>query len=72
MNPHDRENLNFLLNSSPETIQDWYAKMGPDDHMYAAELLRQAKVELDMYAADYFDEVENVDLANEALTKFRK
>lgn len=72
MNEHDKENLNFLLNSSSATLQDWYAKMSSDDHAYAAELLRQAKVELDMYAAEHFDEVEDLTLAAAVLKQFRK
>lgn len=46
MNQHDRDNLDFLLNASPEVIQDWYEKMEDDDIMYAFELLELAKEEL--------------------------
>jgi hypothetical protein len=72
MNDHDKHNLNFLLNASPATLQDWYMQMDSDDHAYATELLQQAKVELDMYAAEHFDEVEDLTLASEVLKKFRK
>jgi len=72
MNPHDQENLSFLLNSSATTIQDWYAKMGPDDHAYATELLNQAKTDLELYAANFFDDVEDLTLATTVLTQFRK
>ena len=72
MNPHDKENLNFLLTASPATLQDWYLKMGPDDHAYATELLLQVKVEIDMYAAEHFDEVEDLTLANTILNKFMR
>lgn len=46
MNQRDRDNLDFLLNASPEVIRDWYEKMEDDDIMYAFELLELAKEEL--------------------------
>ena len=38
-NDWDRDNLNFLLHSSPEVIKEWEAAMEPDDLEYAQELL---------------------------------
>lgn len=53
MNQYDRDNLNFLLNSTPEIIQDWYESVGEDDIMYAFELLEMAREELiEMQIAD--------------------
>ena len=46
MNQRDRGNLDFLLNASPEVIQDWYNKVEDDDILYAFELLEMAKEEL--------------------------
>ncbi len=46
MNDHDRQNLNFLLYSSPEVIADWYTKVDQDDIDYAHELLAMAALEL--------------------------
>lgn len=46
MNDHDRSNLEFLLNASPEVLQDWYSKMDEDDILYAFELLQAASLEL--------------------------
>ncbi len=46
MNQHDRDNLDFLLNATPEVIQDWYQQMSDDDIQYAFELLEMAKEEL--------------------------
>ena len=46
MNQHDRDNLDFLLNASPEVIQDWYNKVEDDDILYAFELLEMAREEL--------------------------
>lgn len=47
MNDHDRQNLQFLLNASPEVIKDWYRSVPTDDHEYALELLRAYSEELD-------------------------
>ncbi len=46
MNQHDRDNLDFLINASPEVIQDWYNKVEDDDILYAFELLEMAREEL--------------------------
>lgn len=48
MNQHDRENLNFLLNASSETLQDWYASIDSNDLAYASELLDQYAAELNL------------------------
>ncbi len=46
MNQHDRDNLDFLINASPEVLQDWYNKVEDDDILYAFELLEMAREEL--------------------------
>jgi hypothetical protein len=46
MNEHDRANLNFLLNASPEVLKDWESKMPTDDLEYAQELLNLYALEL--------------------------
>ena len=46
MDKQDRDNLDFLLNATPEVIQDWYNTMDDDDIVYAFELLELAKEEL--------------------------
>ena len=38
-NDWDRDNLNFLLNSSPDVLKEWEQAMEPDDLVYAQELL---------------------------------
>ena len=48
-NDWDRDNLNFLLNSSKEVLDDWNANTDEDDKLYAQELLdayaRELKLE---------------------------
>jgi len=46
VNQRDRDNLEFLLNASPEVLEDWYNQMDEDDIEYAFELLAQFKEEL--------------------------
>jgi len=46
MNEHDRSNLEFLLNASPDVIKDWESKVEADDIEYAQELLNQFALEL--------------------------
>ena len=48
MNQRDRDNLDFLLNASPEVIQDWYEQMDDDDIEYAFELLEAYNQELEI------------------------
>jgi hypothetical protein len=75
MDDYDRQNLNFLLNITPEVLQDWYDLMDEDDHEYASELLAAYKEELDLKRTFY--EIEEINLestsdAAEYLSKFRK
>lgn len=77
MNQHDRDNLNFLLKSSPETLQDWFdtivARGETDDIMYALELIAQARNELELELLEYIDEDAEhcVAEASEYLKKFQ-
>ena len=51
-NDWDRDNLNFLLNASPEAMADWEAWADEDDHEYAQELLDAYAEELRLEAKD--------------------
>jgi hypothetical protein len=42
----DRENLEFLLNLSPEDFDQWYAQASDDDIEYAADLITLKELEL--------------------------
>ena len=76
MNSYDRANLSFLMNSSPETIRDWYEHVSEDDIQYALELIRQARLEMSLQESDYTDDYssdaceEEFSLANSVLSKF--
>lgn len=72
MNDYDRENLQFLLSASKEVLEDWYNKVGEDDHEYASELLASYGKELAL--VKIFHEAEDVKLTSDAetyLSKFR-
>jgi len=69
MNPHDKENLDFLLNSSRETIALWFKQADFDDITYANELLAIATVEASMLVED--EDMSDLTLANSVLSKFR-
>ena len=71
MNDYDRDNLNFLLNASPETLEDWYEKMDEDDHEYASELLSAYGEELKVRNALAVDDVSTTNDAENLLRKYR-
>jgi hypothetical protein len=49
-NDWDRDNLNFLLNSSKDTLDDWNSQTDDDDRVYAQELLDAYSRELKLEA----------------------
>ena len=51
-NDWDRDNLNFLLNSPPDVLDEWNAQADEDDHEYAQELLDAYAEELRLEAED--------------------
>lgn len=57
-NDWDRDNLNFLLNSSPEVITDWENQSDEDDKVYAQELLDAYAEELRIQSQDLIVEAE--------------
>jgi hypothetical protein len=46
MNQRDRDNLEFLLKSSPETLKDWFMRMDVEDHLYAKHIMNMYATEL--------------------------
>jgi hypothetical protein len=71
MNDHDFLNLRFLLLSPPEVLADWYVKMDEDDHEYAMEILKAARIE-DVMAIMQEAEDDDIELteAQKYLSKF--
>ena len=73
MNNWDRDNLNFLMNASKETLEEWHFYADADDYKYALELLQAARTELAMQELALVDDqaVEDLDQAQAVLARFR-
>ena len=69
MKRRDKKNLKFLLEASPETIDDWYAQATDDDLEYADSLLTLA--EMEYYEQQILSSHDCVD-ARQILDQFRK
>ena len=74
MNDWDRDNLNFILNISPETLRDFLSIMSPEDVAYAFELIRTAKAEIIVEQMEYDEINSDIDIemsdAGAVLSKF--
>lgn len=72
MNDWDKDNLNFILNISPETLRDFLSIMSPDDVAYAFELIRTAKAEIIVDQMEYDEVNSDIELsdASAVLSKF--
>jgi succinate dehydrogenase flavin-adding protein (antitoxin of CptAB toxin-antitoxin module) len=67
LSEEDMENLNFLLNASPEALADWAAVVSKDDIDYAAELLQMLQLRIiDIVAV----QDPKLTQANEMLSKY--
>jgi len=73
MNNWDRDNLNFLMNASKETLEEWHHYADADDYKYALELLQAARTELAMQELALVDDqaVEDMTEAQAVLARFR-
>jgi hypothetical protein len=75
VNEHDRQNLEFLLNATPEVLTDWFDTMiaqgDDDDVVYALELLLAARNLMELKLLEIFDEEANEDLS-QAVDYLRK
>jgi hypothetical protein len=73
MNDWDRDNLNFLMNASKETLEEWHFYADADDYKYALELLQAARTELAMQELALVDDqaVEDITEAQAVLARFR-
>lgn len=73
MNDWDRNNLNFLVTASKQTLDQWQETATDDDFAYALELLQAAQAELELQAVTMIEAEENLDCteACEVLARFR-
>lgn len=63
MTHEDRQNLEFILNASPETLQAWRETLSLDELQYAYTLMSLAILE-------EFDKVEDTELAKSYLSTY--
>jgi hypothetical protein len=73
MNDWDRDNFNFLMNASKETLEEWHFYADADDYKYALELLQTARNELAMKELAIIDDeaVEDLSQAQSILRGFQ-
>jgi hypothetical protein len=70
MDDYDRSNLLFLLNASPEVLEDWWDTVDEDDREYASELLTTYAEELRVRQS--FMDAEDVELTPDASSYLEK
>lgn len=74
MNAWDRDNLNFILNTSDEAFSEWMLQADEDDIDYALELISKHREEISLkeflLTSDNL-EISDTSEANSILQKFR-
>lgn len=71
MNQWDRDNLNFIMNSTNEGFDEWLEQADDDDIQYALELIRMAKAELMVQELEFLDEISNYSDAAKLIERIR-
>lgn len=72
MNEWDKDNLDFIMNVSPETLRDFLSIMSEDDIAYAFELIKTAKAEMIVEQIEYDEANSDIELPviDAVLSKF--
>lgn len=70
MNPHDLNNVRYIMSLTDDQFNEWADTLTDDDLSYAMEILRAARVENIRQELDLLDEVENLSEAQDVLSKF--
>lgn len=71
MNVWDRDNLNFIMNTTNEGFDEWLEQADNDDVEYALELIRMAKAELMVQEMEFTDEISNFSEAAKLLDRIK-
>ena len=73
MNDMDRQNLIFIMESSPEDLEDFYDWASEEDLIYALKLVQMAQSELVEQELELLDEQADQDLtqAQQLLKQFQ-
>ena len=71
MNEWDRDNLEFIMNTTDESFEEWLDQADNDDIAYALELIRMAKAELMVQEMEFTDEISNFSEANQLIDRIK-
>ena len=71
MNEWDRDNLEFIMNTTDESFDEWLDQADNDDIAYALELIRMAKAELMVQEMEFTDEISNFSEASQLIDRIK-
>jgi len=71
MNEWDRDNLEFIMNTTDESFNEWLDQADNDDIAYALELIRMAKAELMVQEMEINDNISNFNEANQLIDRIK-
>jgi len=71
MNKWDRDNLEFIMNTTNEGFDEWLDQADNDDVAYALELIRMAKAELMIQEMEFTDDVSNFTEASQLIERIK-
>jgi hypothetical protein len=71
MNKWDRDNLDFIMNTTNEGFDEWLDQADNDDVAYALELIRMAKAELMIQEMEFTDDVSNFAEASQLIERIK-
>ena len=70
MNDRDLKNIYFILTRKPSELEEWWETLTNDDQLYALEIVKQYRIELESIAF-YDNEKIDVTEAKNYLKKFQ-
>lgn len=71
MNEWDRDNLEFIMNTTDESFDEWLDQADNDDIAYALELIRMAKAELMLQEMEFTDDISNFTEASQLIERIK-
>ena len=71
MNKWDRDNLDFIMNTTNEGFDECLDQADNDDVAYALELIRMAKAELMIQEMEFTDDVSNFTEASQLIERIK-
>ena len=70
MNPHDLNNVRYIMSLNDDEFSQWADTLNDDDLEYAMEILRAARSENVRQELELLDEIEDTTQAMSILSKF--